>query len=556
MLPKKSTTFSKNVQPISDFDEEEEEYYREEEYQGPIDEDDDEENNFAYPDDEGKSKKPIKQRQQSKKKAVKFEEEKQKKKPSIPKKTQKAILVFNKLVDDAIQKIIFSMADQEYVSDIYLDYVCQLLQPQHFEEVLEERNASGLCGNPTCSNEIDDELIGRNPKYYIDFNRLELVDVSSFANRLFCCEVCKKKSFQKMNACSTSIPYTRDCKKLLFMLFPEIGEERLTFILDQVKESVLTDPKATLAVKVKENENPQLPAVGAEDELDCETDNIEGFIPSYSNDKIKKEVKRIGYFFEPCSDSDGTGDGIDPSELKLELFQELWTFFSRMVTKSTVQYFKDLNNPSQEAETSQEVLPKKEKSKIDYSELKVYEDMYKEMGIDISNDIEQFRPTNEELYSEDGGVIRDEVHMVRFRLFLHSLYELIPTICDSIGYTNHSKLRLQFEKILSTFNYEYALPSLDLKRLKIICTVIVKTLMLKDEEFKQDLIEISEKPIEFIILGQKPTTPVQTRRKKITNEKDSLLEKSTENINNQLLKEGIKEVQINLLTDVIIFGVY
>ncbi|KAG2393964.1 hypothetical protein C9374_003728 [Naegleria lovaniensis] len=490
-------------------------------------------------------------------------------------KNQKAILIYNKLIDDAIQKIIFSLIDQEEVSELYLDFVCQLLQPLHFENVLEERNASGWCGNPLCPNEIDQEELGKNPKYYIDMKSLKLVDVSDFSRRLFCCENCKKVAFNKMNACSTTIPYTRNCSKLLSMLFPEIGEDKLNLMINKAKQLALEDKTATIALNVKENSNPKKPSIGAHDPLNCESDSIEGFKPKINSQTQLEEnnktpnIKKIGYFFESCSESDGEEE-FDMSEIKLDDFQELWTLFSRLVTKSTIRFFQDFD-----IGTSHEPVPqhgtstsdsKKEKanelSGLSYEEMKIYQELYKEVGIDISEDVESVKPTaTYEIYSEDGATIKEEVHLERFQVLSQSLIDIVPKICDSIGHTNYGKIRKQFNDLLSTFSYEYSLPSLDGKKLKIIGYIFLKLLAIKDKDFMENLVNLKDKQTPELFapnqIPHKSSSKVKRPQKRLSLEEQlNLLEECKANLTEHMESYGIKESQQGLLTDVILFGVY
>ncbi|KAF0982537.1 hypothetical protein FDP41_011467 [Naegleria fowleri] len=504
-----------------------------------------------------------------------FEERKEEKKPFTPKtqgkkrfktvkgrksetrtagiKHQKAILIYHKLIDDAIQKIIFSLIDQEEVSELYLDFVCQLLQPLHFENVLEERNASGWCGNPLCPKEIDQEELGKNPKYYIDMKKLKLVDVSGFSRRLFCCDNCKKVAFTKMNACSTTIPYTRNCTKLFWPL---------------------TIKLPLFALTVKENLNPKKPTIGANDPLNCESDSIEGFTPKvYSQNQNtendgRSKIKKIGYFFESCSESDGEEE-FDMNEIKLDEFQELWTLFSRLVTKSTIRYFQDFDiGTSHEPVTQQCTRNSSNNNKVNelrglsYEEMKIYQELYKEVGIDISDDVESIKPTaTYEIYSEDGATIKEEVHLERFQVLSQALIDIVPKVCDAIGYSNYGKIRKQFNDILSTFSYEYSLPSLDGRKLKIMGFIILKLLAMKDKDFMENLVNLKEKQtLELFAPNHVPhknTPKVKRSQKRLSFEEQmKLLEESKETLTKQLENYGIKESQQGLLTDVLVFGVY
>ena len=502
---------------------------------------------------------------QKKKRNVRFkvaDKNNGKEKPSVA--NQKAVMIYHQLIDEAIKKIIFSLIDQESVSELYLDFVSKLLQPMHFEEVLEERNSSGWCGNPLCSNEIDQDSLGRAPKYYIDFARKELVDVSNFTPRLFCCDACKKVAFNKMNACPSTVPYTRSCTKLLSMLFPEMGEQKLTKILRQVTEVTLGDKQATISIKVKENLTPKKPVIGANDPMvNCNTDAIEGFVPAGGKREERTEVKKFGFFFEQGSDDE---EEEEIEDVPFDMFQELWTLFSRLVTRSTIRLCQEFDigtshKPTIEVKNVEGEEKSKKSNGVSYEDMKIYQEMYKEMGIDISEDVNELKPTaSYEFYSEDGGKMDDQVHLERMQFFKESLTGLVPTICNSLGHTNFSKIRTQMTDIISTFSYTFALPSLDTKRLRVICLIMMKIFASKDTEFMMDLIDIQNQVApEMITVGQKQLEKkkvVIKKQKKTLQEQQILLEKCLESIKAGLLKEGLNESQITLLTDVILFGVY
>ncbi|KAI8050547.1 Rtr1/RPAP2 family-domain-containing protein [Syncephalis plumigaleata] len=62
------------------------------------------------------------------------------------------------------------------------------LQPRHYQEILEERDANSYCGYPAC----DQSPKAAGSKYKIDFNRQIVYDQSSL--RAFCSKRCQAAS--------------------------------------------------------------------------------------------------------------------------------------------------------------------------------------------------------------------------------------------------------------------------------------------------------------------------------------------------------------------------
>ncbi|KAL9655100.1 hypothetical protein ABK040_008881 [Willaertia magna] len=475
------------------------------------------------------SKKPVKsilKKKTTPNKQKKKEEEQEETKPKKLSTSQQSILLYQKLIDEAIQRIIFSMVDQPSVSELYLDFTSQLLQPKHLEEIMEERNASQYCANPLCSNEIDQEKISSKAKYFVDFNRKKILDVSNITKRVFCCNECKRISFFKMKACPTTLPYTRtNCIKLLSMLFPKVGEEKIKKLINSVKENAMNDKEAILSIKVKENVTPKKPLIGAKDALlNCDTNAIEGFVPKeevlINNQKllekdIKKEIeenekqkKRIGYFFdeegntsnEENEENDNNNEII---EKEFTLFHVLSTLFSRWTTRKTIEYFHSFDkmnnnvdniNDNEKNELSGALKSNDDKSLdgLSHEEMEIYQKLYANIGIDISEDVKQVKPKAKfEYYSKDSGEIKDEIELERLGFLKDNLFQNVNHFCKILGYDNPSKLREQIDEILSTFNFECVIPAFQENHWNILTLLLMKALSIKDIDFKEDIKDLS-----------------------------------------------------------------
>lgn len=119
--------------------------------------------------------------------------------------------MYNKLVNDAVLKIQDSLITNN-VSEKYLKYVSQILQPQHYESVVTERNASNQCGLPTCKNQLPDFQQERRGRFKIDLKNQKIYDLRDSSNVQYCSEKCHLESLRYKSTLSEDSIHARKCE--------------------------------------------------------------------------------------------------------------------------------------------------------------------------------------------------------------------------------------------------------------------------------------------------------------------------------------------------------
>lgn len=150
-------------------------------------------------------------------------------------RNREALHLYQKLCERGIDKVVLSLVNPNFfdlleqndtlnvlelpccVTPKYLQFVSQILEPKHFYQVIEERNIAHLCGNPTCSQKLDKELLiqaeeekKKRGRYHIDLKNKRVYERSE-NDYFFCSTKCKKDATIYAENCQTTAPYTRDC---------------------------------------------------------------------------------------------------------------------------------------------------------------------------------------------------------------------------------------------------------------------------------------------------------------------------------------------------------
>ena len=76
------------------------------------------------------------------------------------------------------------------VEEDVLRAAAQALQPQHYDDIVEERAAGGICGYPRCENEVLGQGLG--PSKYVSLSRRKVYEVTFLNN--FCSRDCAARS--------------------------------------------------------------------------------------------------------------------------------------------------------------------------------------------------------------------------------------------------------------------------------------------------------------------------------------------------------------------------
>jgi len=218
-----------------------------------------------------------------------------------PKKldAKEAERLWHQLVEEAIFKIQTSLVENAQVSEKYLLFVAQLLQPQHYEDVVSERNLAQLCGYPLCSKPVEPssavlQRLEKAGRFKIDIQNHRVLDRYSNVYNRFCCDDCMlKSSIFKTHSLSMESPQLRATRnlKLLQMLFPNMKYEQIVKIRDIIEKTIIKEaegPKSTMAIQVKEKYDGPVPKrpvqlmYGSEPTLNTSTNsesNIDGYVP-------------------------------------------------------------------------------------------------------------------------------------------------------------------------------------------------------------------------------------------------------------------------------------
>eukprot|EP01080_Neovahlkampfia_damariscottae_P005101 gene5101-8700_t len=221
--------------------------------------------------------------------------------------TSTSAMVWSKIIDEATNKIVSSLIENDSVSEKYFNLVSKILLPKHYKEVIFERSCEGKCGNQFCSKKPQTTYQG---KYYFKDGKIEETDKS--LQNSFCSKLCFEKTIHKLNTLDVSPPQSRNLNDLLKLIFPELD-------IDEIFSK--TVDKGVVKMKVVEKEMKEK----VEEPIKNVPISIEGYIP-------KEEQKKYEEFnvFEP-----------DDEKIELptlSLYGIIWNEITRWITNETREY--------------------------------------------------------------------------------------------------------------------------------------------------------------------------------------------------------------------------
>ncbi|KAL0488033.1 hypothetical protein AKO1_015231 [Acrasis kona] len=447
-----------------------------------------------------------------------------------------ALMLHQKLCEHGVDKVVLSLINPNFynkivshtdtandacVSKKFQDYVCQILEPKHVYQIIEERNLAHLCGSPTCPNKLDEEVVlkaehekATRGRYKIDLKNRMVYDRSDEPIYLFCSNDCKSTAITTAEKCHTTAPYTRDCYDLLVMLFPNLKEKILELkkkiysVSDDEKNAsndVKSHPKpkqsfkrpgvtkkkvskpsdanpppgTPLALTVKEHSNPAPKKVKFEDNNSMEVD---GYTPKQPEDK-PNEAEAV----EKDEDEDEDESMIphpglsifmsdeEPIELETPTFVLIYTLFSNWVTGRTLVYMnKDSIKPNNEVNNQDQQnqnTTNTDNDEYDQRTMKMYEDMYKEQNIDISDDVSQLKFKSKYNHEEDvkldhliiedetlrksllrygleDDISFDEGNVERLNLTRNCINQYLTSTCSSLKCVNLSMISKTVDELI------------------------------------------------------------------------------------------------------------
>jgi hypothetical protein len=150
-------------------------------------------------------------------------------------KNRNAQLLYQKLCEKGIDKVSLSLINPNFVQNLnndqqtkeelpscvtqkYMKFVCQILSPDHLYQVVEERNIGRLCGNPTCPQILDEQMLQqveeekkKRGRFHIDLKNRKVYDRSQETEHYYCSAKCKHETRSQVDSCETTAPYARDC---------------------------------------------------------------------------------------------------------------------------------------------------------------------------------------------------------------------------------------------------------------------------------------------------------------------------------------------------------
>ena len=115
-----------------------------------------------------------------------------KKRPPINNNAKEKVLKESVQHRARMQQLVFSWQEKIFsipkVQSSLLRQAATILQPQTYDEIIEERAVQDWCGYPLCDNTPQKD----QPRYHISLSRRKVFDQSELAS--FCSEACLQKS--------------------------------------------------------------------------------------------------------------------------------------------------------------------------------------------------------------------------------------------------------------------------------------------------------------------------------------------------------------------------
>jgi hypothetical protein len=375
----------------------------------------------------------------------------------------KASLLYQQLVDKAITKIQNSLITQT-VSYKYLCYVTQILQPPHCQDIMDERVLASKCAWPCCSHVIT----GR---------------------QIYCSEVCEREANKWISECDSSVPFTRDCVKLLSMVFPNFQLDKIEQLKqDMDKEYNSTALVASLRVKEREVVSPPQTQFEKAETLDTIAQEAKKFntlnsqlqsiLETQHGTDLSKRMEAMSIFYD-------SEDEEEEQQLEMDNFTLLWTVFSRWYTGHTFHFFHpniSVNNTTSLTNTDP-VL-----SESEMQSMQVYGKMFKDLNmmteyIDATKHSQ--KPAFYNNYTFD-PIFRDSQSEQRFQIVEQSLNQYIAQCCSEFSLISSQVLDLVMQ-LLNTYTFTQRLSSFNLQQWNMAALLIVNALYNhKEEEIKGD----------------------------------------------------------------------
>ncbi|CAG8593464.1 1708_t:CDS:2 [Paraglomus occultum] len=200
----------------------------------------------------------------------------------------------------------------------------KFIQPQHYNEVIEERNVDNLCGYPICSKSR--QQIDSN--YRISLRAREVYDISELKH--FCSRTCYVASKFFLSQLSPEPIYLRNLNKWNPVKVIPVGVDVRQMLAKETESTNQVDlgseyvkamtnnlPPAPSDIIIKENVN-EAPAASVSYNNQAH-DVVEGF-------RVKVPVKERRR---------------TKKELPMTMFGKIWTTLDRITTMNTRMYFKD-----------------------------------------------------------------------------------------------------------------------------------------------------------------------------------------------------------------------
>jgi hypothetical protein len=221
-------------------------------------------------------------------------------------------LVWSRVVDESINKIISSLIENDSVSEKYFNMVKKILIPKHAKEIFVERSCEGKCGNPMCPKKPQKTYQG---KFYFGKDS-EIKETDESLQNSFCSKNCFEKSVEIVLNLDESAPASRNVKDLVKLIFPEVNFDKIF--------GKTTEDKNIVKLNVQEREVKEEDVIL--EPIISNSFNIEGYIP-------KEELKKYEMMEEYFERDD------EPIELPtLSFYGQIWNEVTRWITLETREY--------------------------------------------------------------------------------------------------------------------------------------------------------------------------------------------------------------------------
>ncbi|CAG8751000.1 9084_t:CDS:2, partial [Racocetra persica] len=247
--------------------------------------------------------------------------------------------------------------------DILRDSAKYLL-PHHYEEIVEERNASKLCGYPICSK--PQQVI--EGQYRISYHERKIYDISELKN--YCSTTCFVSSKFFSTQLSDEPLYSRNLQNWKSVDVIPLGVNPSDLIkqdqsendnihldlnqrTDYIKNLMADLPPAPTELVIKEKEDHELgtPLAPSPNQQDT-YDSDEGFRTDLQNEKDVEPQTKVQN--EKNGEPQKNEKNVEPPKkvvkkkkkivLQMSLFGKIWTALDRMTTPRTRRHFQGVNS--------------------------------------------------------------------------------------------------------------------------------------------------------------------------------------------------------------------